>query len=72
MVVEDNFSVMLWAKTGILSLNSELDQAEQKVADHDEEIKEIKKNQDMIDSILVQNSEAIKRIESEIPTKIST
>ena len=28
-VVEGNFSVLLWSKTGILSLNSELDQAEQ-------------------------------------------
>ena len=30
MVVEGNFSVLLWSKTGILSLNLELDQAEQK------------------------------------------
>ena len=29
VVVEGNFSVLLWSKTGILSLNSELDQAEQ-------------------------------------------
>ena len=36
------------------------------VADHDEEIKGIRKKQDMIDSILVENTEAIKRIDSEI------
>ena len=29
VVVEGNFSVLLWSKTGILSLHSELDQAEQ-------------------------------------------
>ena len=29
VVVEGNFSVLLWSKTGIMSLNSELDQAEQ-------------------------------------------
>ena len=29
VLVEGNFSVLLWSKTGILSLNSELDQAEQ-------------------------------------------
>ena len=28
-MVEGNFSVLLWSKTGILSLDSELDQAEQ-------------------------------------------
>ena len=36
------------------------------VADHDEENKGIRKKQDMIDSILVENTEAIKRIDSEI------
>ena len=36
------------------------------VADHEDEIKEIKKNQELVESILAENTDAIKRIDDEI------
>ena len=39
---------------------------EKMVPDHEDEIKEFKKNQELVDSILAENLDAIKRIDSEI------